>query len=314
MDPTLPPLATALRPEGGRAVRALWIDAPGARMHAWLVAPAAPRPWPTVVMAHGWAAVKEMNLDYFAAAFCDAGIASLVFDHRGFGASEGPRGDIDPHQQLADYRSALDAAEGLDGVDGQRLGAWGTSFSGGHVLPLARDDARVRAAVAQVPTISGGEATRRRGGRATPTTEYVPAADTGDRGVEDHGEILDPVAATELPPAPDGEYPDRDRWRFYAELPPERRRTWRNRITSRSLERYAAYEPGRCMAAVDVPLLVILAENDTITPADLIRDAVGRAGGDVTTLSLPGGHYGVYTNHRDRAARAAAAFLAERLR
>ena len=219
----------------------------------WFVSPPGDPPWPTVVLAHGWAAVKEMNLDYFAAAFRDAGIAALVFDHRGFGASEGPRGDIDPARQIADYGVALDAAERMDGVDAGRLGVWGTSYSGGHVLCVAKDDRRVRAAVAQVPTISGGEATRRRG-RTPPATEYVPAADTGGRDLDgDGGEPVDPA---ELPPAPDGEYPDADRWRFYAELPPERRRTWRNRITARSLERYAAYEPGACMPDVAVPLLV----------------------------------------------------------
>jgi dipeptidyl aminopeptidase/acylaminoacyl peptidase len=293
------------------AVRSLWIDAPGARLHAWFVSPPGDPPWPAVVLAHGWAAVKEMNLDYFAAAFRDAGIAALVFDHRGFGASEGPRGDIDPALQIADYGSALDAAERMDGVDAGRLGVWGTSYSGGHVLCVARDDRRVRAAVAQVPTISGGEATRRRA-RTPPATEYVPAADTG--GHDFDGDGGDPVDPRELPPAPDGEYPDADRWRFYAELPAERRRTWRNRITARSLERYAAYEPGACMPDVAVPLLVVLAEDDTVTPSDLIRDAVRASGGNVATLAVPGGHYAVYTNHRDRTARAAAAFMADHLR
>ncbi len=293
------------------AVRSLWIDAPGARLHAWFVSPPGDPPWPTVVLAHGWAAVKEMNLDYFAAAFRDAGIAALVFDHRGFGASEGPRGDIDPALQIADYGSALDAAERMDDVDAGRLGVWGTSYSGGHVLCVARDDRRVRAAVAQVPTISGGEATRRRG-RTPPATEYVPAADTGGRDLD--GDGGDPVDPAELPPAPDGEYPDAERWRFYAELPPERRRTWRNRITARSLERYATYEPGACMPGVAVPLLVVLAEDDTVTPSDLIRDAVRASGGNVETLAVPGGHYAVYTNHRERTARAAAAFMADHLR
>ncbi len=308
---TLPPLATALRPESGRAVRTLWIDALGARLHAWLVTPSSPPPWPAVVMAHGWAAVKEMNLDYVAAACCDAGLAALVFDHRGFGGSEGLRADIDPWTQIDDYGAALDAAERLDGVDADRLAVWGTSYSGGHVLCVAERDPRVLAAVAQVPTISGGEATRRRGGRPErPLPRYVPAAGVGDRVVDAGDAVREPIHPSELPPAPAGEYPDAERWRFYADLPPERRRTWRNRVTSRSLDRYAAYEPGASMPAVTVPLLVILAEADTITPSDLIRDAVQRSGPNVETLSLPGGHYGVYTNHRERAARAAAAFLA----
>ena len=63
-----------------------------------------------------------------------------------------------------------------------------------------------------------------------------------------------------------------------------------------------------------VPLLVVLAEDDTVTPSDLIRDAVRASGGNVETLAVPGGHYAVYTNHRERTARAAAAFMAEHLR
>src|SRR6202042_2817234 len=57
-------LETALREEGGRQVRSVWLPARGARLHAWLVFPTTRPPWPLVVMAHGWAAVKEMNLDY----------------------------------------------------------------------------------------------------------------------------------------------------------------------------------------------------------------------------------------------------------
>ena len=33
-------------------------------------------PWPTIVMAHGFSAVKEMYLDRFAEAFAAAGLAA----------------------------------------------------------------------------------------------------------------------------------------------------------------------------------------------------------------------------------------------
>jgi dipeptidyl aminopeptidase/acylaminoacyl peptidase len=328
----LPSLSTALRPEGGRAVRTLSIDAPGARLHAWLVTPAAPPPWPLVVMAHGWAAVKEMNLDYFAAAICDEGIAALVFDHRGFGGSDGVRGDIDPAQQIDDYRTALGVAERMDGVDPGRLGVWGTSFSGGHVICLAAGDDRVRAAVAQVPTISGGAVSRRRRDAAAlrvleeefarertslaagGVPRHVPAAEVGDTSdLRAEPAVPSPVAPAELPFAPDGGYADADRGRFYAELPAQRRRTWRNRITLLSLERYASYEPGELLSASSAPLLVITAEDDTVTPTDLTRDAIARAGRAVETLSVPGGHYAVYTDQREHCARAAAAFLARHI-
>jgi len=277
--------------------------------------------------------VKEMNLDYVAAALCDEGIAALVFDHRGFGASEGLRGDIDPEQQIADYGTAIDVAERMPGLDTGRLGVWGSSYSGGHVLCVSARDARVRAAVAQVPTISGGEAMRRRhdaaglqaqrerfaGERAAlragaPPT-YVPAAQVTGGPPDPGREILDPVDPSVLPPAPEGTYADADRGRFYADLPDARRRTWRNRVTLSSFERYAGYEPGELITGSSAPLLVITADRDTITPTDLIDAAVARArtAREVETLAVPGGHYALYTDHRERCARAAAAFLAARL-
>jgi uncharacterized protein len=325
-------LETALREEGGRRARTLWLLARDARLHAWLVSPTTRPPWPLVVMAHGWAAVKEMNLDYFAAAMVDAGMAALVFDHRGLGASEGPRGDIDPHQQIADYRHALTYAGAIDGVDPARLGVWGTSYSGGHVLCVAARDARVRAAVAQVPTISGSESLRRRVGEdqlgqlraswvcdQSATTaghppRMVPAAEVGERDLgDDAEEPREPVAPHLLPPAPRGIYPDQERGRYYADLPEPRRRTWRNRVTALSVARYSRYEPGRSLPDVAAPLLVIQAEADTITPSDLIARAVEAGGDNVRSLSVPGGHYGVYTAHRARVAREAARFLATHL-
>ena len=326
-------LDSALRAGSGRCVRSLWLDAPGARLHAWLVTPKLPPPWPLVVMAHGWAAVKEMNLDYFAAAMGDAGLAALVFDHRGFGASEGLRGEIDPEQQIADYRFALTAGQAIDGVDGDRLGVWGTSFSGGHVLCVAQREPRVRAAVAQVPTISGSEVTLRRRGAdglkdlepvwalehanidAGKPPSYVAAADLAGHDVPGStaADATDPVPVQNLPPAPTGLYTDDQRWRFYVDLPEPRRRTWRNRITLLSLERYATYEPGRSLEGLRTPVLVIFADADTITPTDLIRDAVRDAPSNLRTLEVTGGHYAVYAAHRDHVARAAATFLSEHL-
>ncbi|HEX3801734.1 MAG TPA: alpha/beta fold hydrolase [Solirubrobacteraceae bacterium] len=313
-------------------MRTLWLSVAGARLHAWLVVPNRDPPWPLVVMAHGWGAVKEMNLDLFAAAMSDVGLATLVFDHRGFGASTGIRFDIDPEHQIRDYQAALTFAAGLPEVDERRLAVWGTSFSGGHVLRLAERDGRVRTAVAQVPTISGGEMVHRRFGGGTPEAvrqwaserkrlaagmapTYVQVADVAGHEIPGSQSLdrLAPVAPERLPAAPTGMCTDDERWRFYAGLPELRRRTWRNLLTLTSQERYAAYEPGTSLPGVAVPLLVIFAESDTITPTDLIEQALSGAGANVASLSVPGGHYSVYGTHRERCARAAAAFLAEHL-
>jgi len=107
-------------------------------------------------MAHGFSAVKEMYLDAFAEVFAAAGLNALVFDNRNFGASDGePRQEIDPWQQVRDYRHAITYAGTLDDVDSTRIGVWGSSYSGGHVLVLGAIDRRVKAVVAQVLLISG---------------------------------------------------------------------------------------------------------------------------------------------------------------
>jgi fermentation-respiration switch protein FrsA (DUF1100 family) len=76
---------------------------------------------PTIVMAHGFSAVKEMYLDRFAEAFADAGLGSIVFDNRNIGTSDGqPRQEIDPWQQVRDYRDAITFAETLEATDPDR--------------------------------------------------------------------------------------------------------------------------------------------------------------------------------------------------
>src|SRR2546425_8386608 len=116
----------------------------------------------TVVMAHGFSAVKEMYLDRFAEVFAASGLGALVFDNRNFGASDGePRQHIDPWRQLRDYRDAITFAETVAEVDRTRIGVWGSSYSGGHVLVVGAIDRRVRCVVSQVPLISGHRNARR---------------------------------------------------------------------------------------------------------------------------------------------------------
>src|SRR5205085_6484759 len=103
-------------------------------------------------------AVKEMRLDRFADTFAAAGIASVAFDYRGLGASDGePRQDLDPHAQLRDYRNAISFARRRPEIDPERIGIWGSSYSGGHALMLGALDRRVGAVVAQVPLIDAHE-------------------------------------------------------------------------------------------------------------------------------------------------------------
>jgi hypothetical protein len=135
----------------------------GVTLRGWLFTPVEPGSYPAITMAHGYAGVREHGLERFARAFAEDGFVVLVHDHRGFGASAGePRQDVDPWRQIADWRRAISYLETLPEVDPKRIGLWGTSYAGGHAIVLGATDRRLRAVVAQVPTISGYEQGLRR--------------------------------------------------------------------------------------------------------------------------------------------------------
>ncbi len=99
--------------------RDIVFDAEGTTLRGWFYpAGRASGPGPAVVMAHGFSAVKEMYLDSFAEVFAAAGLSVLVFDNRGFGASDGePRQEIDPWAQVRDYRHAITYLHTVPEVD-----------------------------------------------------------------------------------------------------------------------------------------------------------------------------------------------------
>src|ERR1700726_4878764 len=130
----------------------------GIELGAWLCLPKGDGIRPAITMAHGFGGTKEHGLERFALAFAAAGFVVLVHDHRNFGTSGGDlRGDIDPWQQIADWRRAISYLESRAEVDPTRIGLWGTSYAGGHALVLGATDRRLRCIVSQVPTISGYE-------------------------------------------------------------------------------------------------------------------------------------------------------------
>src|ERR687889_2239821 len=177
-------------------------DAEGVTLRGWLYLPdGAASPVPTIVMAHGFSAVKEMYLDAFAEAFAAGGLGALVYDHRNSGPSDGePRQEIDPWEQVRDYRHAITYARTREEVDRDRIGIWGSSYSGAHALVVGAIDRRVKCVVAQVPLISGHENARRlvRADLIKPTQDMFDA----DREARYRGEapMMIPVVAPEGEP------------------------------------------------------------------------------------------------------------------
>jgi uncharacterized protein len=117
----------------------LRFDAGSAACAAWLYRP--PRQGtealPIVVMAHGLSGTRRDRLGAFADRFAAAGLLAFVFDHRGFGESEGEPDRFDPDLQLEDWQAAIDFARTLPGVDAERVATFGSSMGGGPKAPLA---------------------------------------------------------------------------------------------------------------------------------------------------------------------------------
>jgi fermentation-respiration switch protein FrsA (DUF1100 family) len=289
-------------------------DAEGTTLRGWFYRPDDTRgALPTVVMAHGFSATKEMYLDAFAERFAAAGLAALVFDNRNFGASDGqPRQEIDPWAQVRDYRHAITFARSLSDVDASRIGVWGSSYSGGHVLVLGAIDRRIRAVVSQVPLISGWRNVLRLV-RADMVAQYRAMFDA-DRDARYAGKEPEVVPVVTDDPLGAAALATPDSFAWFTETGRTRAPSWQNAVTLRSVEMLTEYEPGIYIERISpTPLLMVVARDDHLTVADEALAAFNRALEPKRLVIVPGGHFDAYVAGFDSAAGAAADWFVEHL-
>jgi hypothetical protein len=232
-------------------------------------------PFPTIVMAGGWCYVKEIVMPHYAERFVGAGFAVLMFDYRHLGASDGtPRQHIDPARQIEDYRNAISFAEGLPDVDAERIGVWGISYSGGHVLILGATDPRVSFVVSNIPVVDGFENMRRSHGelRFRALQDFLLA----DR----RARFADPSRAGTLPmSAPDparelSTWPYPEIGEVFSSLKATEAPLHEHYSTAESTELLLGYSVFPYLSRiVDKPVLMLVAEGDNITLWDLEIEA-----------------------------------------
>lgn len=252
---------------------------------------------PIVVMAHGFSGVKG-SLTKYAETFCEAGLAVLLYDHRGYGDSGGDvRLEIVPHQQVADFRDAITFARTLKGIDPERVGIWGSSYAGGHCINIAANDRRVKCVVAQIPIIAGHFMFKRmfQADRQAELRKMF-AADRENRLVGGEPARI-PVFSTGddiccLPPKVS---------KRFIEASEDEDPNWRNEATLRSLEHLGEYEPGALISHVSpTPLLMVVALKDVLTPPEYALEAFERALEPKRLVAVVGGHFSVYYQHLEK--------------
>lgn len=258
----------------------LLFDVDGAACAAWLYPAAGRRPAPVVAMAHGLSGTRRDRLGAFAERFAEAGFAAFVFDHRGFGDSEGEPDRFEPRRQLEDWRAAIACARSLREVDPERLATFGSSMGGGNALAAAAEDPRVSAAISQVPFLDLlGQAHR------SPRRVKAQMALAALRGR--HLPAVgrpDEAAFINAPEAEAG-------WRHVVAIGEDSR--WRNRVSARWLLG-RPFKPARLAPSLHCPWLVCVGEADRVArPGPAIAAARSAPHGELRTY--PGvDHFDIY--------------------
>lgn len=284
-----------------------------ALLRGLLLRPEASARAPVVIMAHGTSATIHMVLDEYAEVFRRNGMAVLLYDHRNFGASEGePRQEINPWIQCRGYLDAIDFVQTLDGIDHDRIGLWGDSYSAGEVLVVGAIDERVTAIVAQIPVC----------GPVAPTLAPTRANFDAIRDTLLSGDVAGgpdvtrgplPVVSPDQLGTPSLLEPVQA-FRWFIDRGARHGTGWLNRATRVFPDTPVPYNPVLCAPFVTPPTLMIVAPDDEMPNANY----------DVAALAhqlmpdpkewhdIAGGHFGLLYHPSplfDEATRIQTAFL-----
>jgi len=264
----------------------------GTRCAAWLTLPASEGPHPAVVLVHGLGGTHDMMLSQYEQHFAAAGIATLAFDYRCIGASDGmPRQRIAMRRQRQDVVAAIRFLGAQSNVDAKRIGLWGTSLGSMHVVRVAAVHPDVAAAVVQCPIVYGPGSARSSGVgrilRLTPaitadmvrfllgrSRHYVPIV--GEPGT---------TAIITAPGAVDG---------WNSMVPPGYSPdVFHNRIAASNALGIVATSATRQARQISAPLLVCICDRETLTHSRYAELVAARAPrGEACHVSA--GHFDVY--------------------
>lgn len=266
----------------------------GVTCRAWAYGPAdsAARPAPCIVMAHGLGGTRDASLEPYAERFAANGFYVVLFDYRYLGDSDGePRQLISIPRQLKDWSAAIAFARSMPGVDPERIGLWGCSLSGGHVIVVAAKDKRIAAVSAQCPMLDGAASSRMLTKQAgyrmlfqLGCAALLDAARAGMGQPPHYVPLVAPpgqLAAMATSDAYDG---------LRAIVPPG----WRNEVAARVFLSLPFYRPIRYVEDVRCATLLIACEHDSVVSTEAAEEAAERMGDRARLIALPIGHFDIY--------------------
>lgn len=292
----------------------------GIKVRGDLVLPQGSGPFPLLVMGGGWCYVKEIVMPHYAKAIVEKGVAVLMFDYRCMGASEGePRQHIDPAAQIEDYKSAITFGETIPEIDPDRIGVWGISYAGGHVLVVGATDPRVKCVVSNIPVVDGYENMRRvHGSQRFHELNETILADRRER-------TRSGSAGGRMPMSSKTPFTELSTWPFptihtvFHDIKAREAPRHEHWSTIESTELLMSYDVAPFARRLyDTPTLMVVAEGDEITLWDLeieVFNSIPAARKKLAVLPKVS-HMSLYSKQNDLAVagRLAAEFAAEHLR
>ena len=244
---------------------------------------------PLIIMFNGYATEWTFGTASFIEAFTTAGFATLNFDYRTFGESDGdPRQVVDIPAQLNDCRAAIQHALAQPWFDKKSLVLWGSSLGGGHAISMAAEFPQIRALISQVPHCDSRAAMKRV--KLSAILKGMTLAILDSIGSLMHLPVIKiPVVAE-----PD-EYGvmNHKGWKQHYLHIAAHSKTWRNAIPARSLARGGDYRPFLVAGKIQCPTLVVAAINDSGVPIESVRNTVVKIASGVL-YDFPGEHFDVY--------------------
>jgi fermentation-respiration switch protein FrsA (DUF1100 family) len=243
-------------------------------------------PVPVIILCHGFCGIQELLLPGFAEAFVGAGYAAVTFDYRGFGASGGEPGRLVPAMQIKDIHTVIGFVKELPGIDASRVGLWGTSLGGGHVLAAASSDPSIKAVVSQLGFADGERVVTRNMTEAEKQAFVATLERMHEKKQSTGREMMVPITKVLTDPQS----------KAFVEESRQRYPAMDIKIPFLTVREMLNYKPGAYAVRVACPVLVVVAGEDGVNPPDHGKELFEALGTSVKKLHVEdtAGHYDMY--------------------
>lgn len=262
---------------------------------------------PVIVMAHGFAALRQFKLITFAQRFAQAGFAVVLFDYRHWGGSTGkPRELVSVRQQLEDWYSVVAHIKQCNFVDSHQIILWGTGLSGGYVLKLASELKGVVAAMVQVPFVDGAESSK-----LYPIQHLAQALSLSSQDLmaSKVGRISKTMPVVH--PYALSYYPSKDSYEGFMSIV-DSNYYWSGEVPARAMLEIIRFRPIATVRNIKIPVLFIAAKKDAVIPIEISRETATNIAPYVNYHEWNISHFEIYQkNWMERAISVQLEFLAQ---